>query len=95
MVAEECDTDAAKILHANLIYALELKPYIEEPPSMDFLLQGSGSVDCRQHLRHDFLLSTSEAVEKYWKTLEYFYAVADPKAAVLAFPGSVVSEVRS
>ncbi|CAO2814878.1 unnamed protein product [Amaranthus hypochondriacus] len=93
MVADECDIDAAKILHANLIYALELKPYIEEPPSMDFLLQGSGSFDCRQHLRHDFLLSTSEAVEKYWKTLEYFYAVADPKAAVLAFPGSVVSEV--
>ncbi|XP_057527985.1 uncharacterized protein LOC130806801 isoform X4 [Amaranthus tricolor] len=93
LVADERPTDAAKILHAKLIYALELKPYIEEPTSMDFLPQGYGSFDERMHFRHDFVLSTSEAVEKYWQTLEYCYAAADPKAVVRAFPGSVVFEV--
>ena len=62
---------------------------------MDFLPQGYGSFDERMHFRHDFVLSTSEAVEKYWQTLEYCYAAADPKAVVRAFPGSVVFEVMS
>lgn len=60
---------------------------------MDLLPRGSGSLDLRQHYRHDFVLSTSEALEKYWQTLEYCYAAADPKAALRAFPGSVVLEV--
>lgn len=84
LVADESPKDATNLSHAKLIYALELKPYIEEPPSMDLLPRGS---------RHDFVLSTSEAVEKYWQTLEYCYAAADPKAAACAFPGSVVFEV--
>ncbi|XP_057247650.1 uncharacterized protein LOC104904960 isoform X2 [Beta vulgaris subsp. vulgaris] len=93
LVADESPKDATKISHAKLIYALELKPYIEEPSSMDLLPRGSGSLDLRQHYRHDFVLSTSEALEKYWQTLEYCYAAADPKAALRAFPGSVVLEV--
>ncbi|XP_021750753.1 uncharacterized protein LOC110716442 isoform X1 [Chenopodium quinoa] len=84
LVADESPTDATKISHAKLIYALELKPYIEEPLSMDLLPRGP---------RHDFVLSTGEAVEKYWQTLEYCYAAADTKAAIRAFPGCVVFEV--
>lgn len=93
MVADESPRDAVKNSHATLLYALELKPYIEEPPSVSPLPGGSCSNDLRPHLRHDFVLSTCEALDKYWQTLEYCYAAADPKAALLAFPGSVVHEV--
>ncbi|THG08515.1 hypothetical protein TEA_002148 [Camellia sinensis var. sinensis] len=34
-----------------------------------------------------------KAVEEYWNTLEYSYSTADSKAALHAFPGSVVHEV--
>ncbi|KAK9081515.1 hypothetical protein Syun_030839 [Stephania yunnanensis] len=71
---------------ATLRYALELKPYIEEPSSVPEL-------DLRPSLRHDFMLLIEEAVDKYWKTLEYCYAAADPTIAIHAFPGSAVREV--
>lgn len=93
LVADESGEDAADTSHATLVYALELKPYIEEPPSVDLFPGGSGYLDLRPHFRHDFVLSTSEAVDKYWQTLEYCYAAADAKAALHAFPGSVVHEV--
>ncbi|KAL2939303.1 General transcription factor 3C polypeptide 1 [Bienertia sinuspersici] len=93
LVADESLEEATKISHAKLIYALELKPYIEEPPSMDPLHRGFGSLEFSPHFRHDFVLSTSDAVDKYWQTLEYCYAAADPIAAEHAFPGSAVLEV--
>lgn len=76
-----------------LTHMMELKPYIEEPlsndaPSINFI-----SVDLRPRIRHDFVLSTRDAVDEYWQTLEYCYAAADHKAASFAFPGSVVPEV--
>nr|XP_011467426.1 PREDICTED: uncharacterized protein LOC101308114 isoform X2 [Fragaria vesca subsp. vesca] len=74
-------------------YALELKPYIEEPVSKDAISLRFGSLDLRPRIRHDFSLSNREAVDEYWQTLEYCYAAADPRAALLAFPGSCVHEV--
>ncbi|XP_074313192.1 uncharacterized protein LOC141648427 [Silene latifolia] len=95
LVADESLTDAVKNTHTTLVYALNREPYIEEPSSVDPLsLPGCwGSVDLRPHFRHDFVLSTTEAVENYWQTLENCYATAHPKAAVHAFPGSVAYEV--
>ena len=94
MVSVERSEDAAP--HATLTYALELKPYIEEPvtmvePSSGFIM----SFDFRPQIRHDFVLSSRDAVDEYWNTLEYCYAAADSKAALHAFPGSAVHEVRS
>ncbi|XP_062008741.1 uncharacterized protein LOC133725476 isoform X1 [Rosa rugosa] len=74
-------------------YALELKPYVEEPVSKDAISLSFGSRDLRPRIRHDFSLSSREAVDEYWQTLEYCYAAADPRAALLAFPGSCVHEV--
>ncbi|KAK9131357.1 hypothetical protein Sjap_011844 [Stephania japonica] len=71
---------------ATLRYALELKPYIEEPSSVP-------EVDLRPSKRHDFILLIKEAVDEYWKILEYCYAAADPTMAIHAFPGSAVREV--
>ncbi|GAB2247567.1 hypothetical protein Droror1_Dr00007449 [Drosera rotundifolia] len=82
--------EGANNSHSTLALALELKPYIEEPPNT---LTSFGSLDLRPHFRHDFFLSTKEAVEKYWQTLEYCYAAADPEAALHAFPGCVVRKV--
>ncbi|KAK9667114.1 hypothetical protein RND81_14G234000 [Saponaria officinalis] len=93
LVADESLKDAVQLSHATLVYALELKPYIEEPPLIEPLPGCYASVDLRPHFRHDFVLSTAEALEKYWQTLEYCYAAADPKAVVHAFPGSVAHEV--
>ncbi|KAM7507611.1 hypothetical protein LguiA_018064 [Lonicera macranthoides] len=92
MVRVEHSEDAAP--HATLTYALELKPYIEEPvtmvePSSGFIM----SFDFRPQIRHDFVLSSRDAVDEYWNTLEYCYAAADSKAALHAFPGSAVHEV--
>ncbi|GMH18150.1 hypothetical protein Nepgr_019991 [Nepenthes gracilis] len=92
LVADESLKEGAEITHATLTHALELKPYIEEPPLGVSLSLDSGSHDLRPHLRHDFVLSTREAVEKYWQTLEYCYAASDAKAALHAFPGSSVRE---
>ncbi|XP_074286289.1 uncharacterized protein LOC141611611 isoform X2 [Silene latifolia] len=93
LVADESPKDAVKLSLTTLVYALELKPYIEEPPSVDPLPGCSGSIDLRPHFRHDFVLTTTDALEKYWQTLEYCYSAANPKAAVHAFPGSVAYEV--
>ncbi|WCJ19506.1 B-block binding subunit of TFIIIC [Euphorbia peplus] len=71
---------------------MELRPYMEEPPSM-IAKSIPGPLDLRPRIRHDFILSNKEALDEYWNTLEYCYAVADPTAALHAFPGSVVSEV--
>lgn len=78
--------------HTILTNALELKPYIEEPVST-ITSSGSGFLDLRPQMRHDFVLSSRNAVDEYWNTLEYCYAVAKPKAALVAFPGSAVHEV--
>lgn len=74
------------------MHALELRPYLEEPLSM-VPTSNLRSLDLRPRIRHDFTLSNGEAVDEYWKTLEYCYAAAVPKAALHAFPGSVVPEV--
>ncbi|WCJ39443.1 B-block binding subunit of TFIIIC [Euphorbia peplus] len=71
---------------------LELRPYMEEPPSM-IAKSNPGPPDLRPRIRHDFILSNKEALDEYWNTLEYCYAAADPTAALHAFPGSVVPEV--
>lgn len=73
---------------------MELKPYVEEPLSV-VALSNLRSFDLRPRIRHDFILSHREAVDEYWKTLEYCYAAAPPKAALHAFPGSAVPEVRA
>ncbi|CAN1827352.1 hypothetical protein LINPERHAP1_LOCUS31913 [Linum perenne] len=82
--------DGTMLPHAMFIDAMVLKPYIEEPPPI-----AARSLDLRPRYRHDFVLSSKEAVEDYWKTLEFCYAAADPKAAFHAFPGSAVPEVFS
>ncbi|KAK2643837.1 hypothetical protein Ddye_019032 [Dipteronia dyeriana] len=79
-------------IHANLTHAMEVKPYIEEPPSV-FTTSNFTSLDLHPPIRHDFILSSEEAVDEYWQTLEYFYAAADRRAALHAFPGSAVQEV--
>ncbi|XP_042492351.1 uncharacterized protein LOC122071928 [Macadamia integrifolia] len=82
-----------RIPHAILSHAMELRPYIEEPLSMAPASSVFSSVDLRPRIRHDFVLSSREAVDAYWKTLEYSYAAAYPPAALHAFPGSAVQEV--
>ncbi|XP_020591544.1 uncharacterized protein LOC110032283 isoform X2 [Phalaenopsis equestris] len=76
-----------------LSHALELQPYLEEPmpavlPSSDI----NRSDNCYK-LRHDFILSDNEVVDRYWETLEYCFAVADPSYSRQCFPGSHVEEV--
>ncbi|KAJ9559703.1 hypothetical protein OSB04_004863 [Centaurea solstitialis] len=85
--------DASMGPHATLRHSLELKPYIEEPVGMVLPSTGVSSFDLRPHMRHDFLLASRKGVDEYWNTLEYCYAASDPKAALHAFPGSVVHEV--
>ncbi|XP_059645446.1 uncharacterized protein LOC132287005 isoform X2 [Cornus florida] len=93
LVSDGHSEDVSKAPHATLTHALELKPYIEEPvliyaPSSDVF-----SLDLRPQVRHDFILSSRNAVDEYWNTLEYCYAAADSKSALHAFPGSAVHEV--
>ncbi|GMI73201.1 hypothetical protein like AT1G17450 [Hibiscus trionum] len=92
LVPDECSDNRLKVPHANLTHAMELKPYIEEPLSW-VATSTSKSLDLRPRIRHDFILSNREAVDDYWKTLEYCYAAADTRAALHAFPGSAVHEV--
>ncbi|XP_022715262.1 uncharacterized protein LOC111274686 isoform X2 [Durio zibethinus] len=92
LVPDECSNNIVKVPHANLTHAMELKPYIEEPLSL-VAASTFRSLDLRPRIRHDFILSNREAVDDYWKTLEYCYAAADPRAALHAFPGSAVHEV--
>ncbi|GAV82693.1 B-block_TFIIIC domain-containing protein [Cephalotus follicularis] len=84
--------NGAKVSHADLTHAMELKPYIEEPSSAvaTSILR---SHDLHPRIRHDFILSNREAVNQYWQTLEYCYAAADPRSALHSFPGSAVHEV--
>ncbi|XWS12134.1 hypothetical protein CRYUN_Cryun37aG0063800 [Craigia yunnanensis] len=92
LVPDECSDNKIKVQHANLTHAMELKPYIEEPLSL-VATSTFRSLDLRPRIRHDFILSNREAVDDYWKTLEYCYAAADPRAVLHAFPGSAVHEV--
>ncbi|KAK6779378.1 hypothetical protein RDI58_021562 [Solanum bulbocastanum] len=85
--------NTANLPHTTLTHVLELKPYIEEPVC---LVGSSHSIHCpdlRPQIRHDFVLSSKNAVEEYWNTLEYCYSASDRKAALHAFPGCTVNEV--
>ena len=93
LIKDGLSEDIANIPHATLTYALELKPYIEEPVSIITPSSGVISFDLRPQIRHDFILSSRKALDEYWSTLEYSYAAADSKAALHAFPGSAVPEV--
>ncbi|KAL0354484.1 UNVERIFIED_CONTAM: hypothetical protein Sradi_3895300 [Sesamum radiatum] len=84
--------DGASSPHTTLTHALELKPYVEEPVSAG-ASSGLTYPDLRPQVRHDFVLSSRKAVDEYWNTLEYCYAAAKSRAALLAFPGSAVHEV--
>ncbi|KAH6827918.1 hypothetical protein C2S53_014880 [Perilla frutescens var. hirtella] len=84
--------DGSSNPHATLTHALELKPYLEEPTS-GIASSGLVSADLRPQVRHDFVLSSKKAVDDYWSTLEYCYAAAKSRAALLAFPGCAVNEV--
>jgi general transcription factor 3C polypeptide 1 len=77
-----------------LKYALELRPYIEEPflKTIPSECAKSGS---RPMIRHDFILSKDAAVDAYWQTLEYCYATANYNNVLHAFPASAVPEVVS
>ncbi|CAL5187324.1 unnamed protein product [Lathyrus oleraceus] len=85
-------TDGVKTPH-SLTHMMELRPYIEEPLSNDEASLSFMSHDLRPRIRHDFILFNRYAVDEYWRTLEYCYAAANKKAALYAFPGSVVHEV--
>ncbi|KAJ7951536.1 putative B-block-binding subunit of tfiiic protein [Quillaja saponaria] len=93
MVTDVQSKDGIGVPHTAFTHAMELKPYIEEPLSKDATSFSFRTLDLRPRIRHDFVLSNREAVNKYWQTLEYCYAAADQKAALLAFPGSAVHEV--
>lgn len=93
MVSQQCSKDGMQIGETTFTHAMELKPYIEEPMSKDAISWGSGSLDLRPRFRHDFTLSSREAVNEYWQTLEYCYAATNPRVALHAFPGSAVHEV--
>ncbi|KAK7355373.1 hypothetical protein VNO80_14628 [Phaseolus coccineus] len=90
MVTDLQSRDGLKTPHTH---TMELRPYIEEPISNDAASLNFVSLDLRPRVRHDFTLSNRDAVDEYWKTLEYYYATADRKAASYAFPGSVVKEL--
>lgn len=98
-VTSRSQVDGVIFPHANPVYALELKPYVDEPPLIATHLN-SGSLDlCTDRdvvhdiVRHKFILSNRDAIEEYWEVLEYAYAMADPKAALHAFPGCTVHKV--
>lgn len=92
MVSNRIRRDDIEEKYANLTHAMELKPYIEEPVFVA-ATPNLVSLDFRPRIRHDFILSNRDAVDEYWLTLEYCYAVADHRAAKQAFPGSAVQEV--
>ncbi|KAH9323304.1 hypothetical protein KI387_017943, partial [Taxus chinensis] len=86
---EDCDV----IPQAVLTYAMELKPYIEEPVPRAVPSLTVNVFDLRPRVRHDFVLSSRDALDAYWKTLEYCFCAADPTVAARAFPGSSVPEI--
>ncbi|XP_034900158.1 uncharacterized protein [Populus alba] len=92
LVRDGHSEDGVKAPHARSRHAMELKPYVEEPLSI-VAVSNLRCLDLRPRIRHDFFLLNREAVDEYWKTLEYCYAAAHQIAAKHAFPGSVVPEV--
>ncbi|XP_019460992.1 PREDICTED: uncharacterized protein LOC109360501 [Lupinus angustifolius] len=92
MVTGMQSRDGVRMPH-TFTHMMELKPYIEEPISNNPASLHFISLDLRPRIRHDFSLSNRDAVDEYWRTLEYCYVAADKKAASYAFPGSVVHEV--
>ncbi|EPS69931.1 hypothetical protein M569_04836 [Genlisea aurea] len=92
LVGKTHDEDGNLTAAGSLSYALEFKPYIEEPVSI-MASSCSLSLDLRPQVRHDFVLLNDKAVDEYWNTLEYCYADSKPRSAVLAFPGSKVRDV--
>lgn len=86
--------DGVEVLQATYRHTMELKSYVEEPPPI-VAFGNLRSLDLQPRIRHDFVLSSREAVDEYWKTLEYCYSAADQIAAKEALPGSVVQEVCS
>ncbi|WOK98866.1 hypothetical protein Cni_G07578 [Canna indica] len=92
LVKEGVIEDDNGLPHAVLTYAMELKPYIEEP-MIQTPVTSHVRVDLRPRIRHDFVLLKPEAVDVYWETLEYCYAAANKQAASHAFPGSSAQEV--
>ncbi|KAE9605186.1 putative B-block binding subunit of TFIIIC, winged helix-turn-helix DNA-binding protein [Lupinus albus] len=92
MVTNIQSRDGVRMPH-TFTHMMELKPYIEEPLSKNTASLHFISLDLRPRIRHDFILSNRDAVDEYWRTLEYCYVASDKKAASYAFPGSVVHEV--
>lgn len=85
--------ESVKRPQVGVAYALELKPYIDEPA-----LEPPSSISA--HLlnlgpapRHYFELSSKENLEDYWRTLEYFFRGSNSAAARRIFPGSTVPEL--
>ncbi|KAJ6799562.1 uncharacterized protein M6B38_364900 [Iris pallida] len=74
-------------------HAMELRPYIEEPLPRVLKSSNIVALDLCPRQRHKFYLSNLEDVDRYWLTLECFYAKTDPIASSHAFPGSVVNEI--
>ena len=78
---------------AALMYAMEVKPYIEEPAPQPLSSLSLDAFDLTPRARHEFQLNTVEGLEAYWQTLEYCFSGAMPTIARRAFPGSNVPEV--
>lgn len=78
---------------AALMYAMEVKPYIEEPAPQPLSSLSLDAFDLTPRARHEFQLNTAEGLEAYWQTLEYCFSGAMPTIARRAFPGSNVPEV--
>lgn len=85
--------DVNTVPQAVLRYAMELKPYIEEPAPRAVPSLTVNVFDLRPRVRHDFVFSSREALDAYWKTLEYCFCAAEPAVASRAFPGSSVPEI--
>lgn len=85
--------DVNAVPQAVLTYAMELKPYIEEPAPRAVPSLTVNVFDLRPRVRHDFVFSSRDAVDAYWKTLEYCFCAAEPAVASRAFPGSTVPEI--
>lgn len=80
-------------LEASLIYAMEIQPYIEEPAPQPLSSLSLDAFDLTPRARHEFTLTSSEILEAYWQTLEYFFSGAVPRVARKAFPGASVPEL--
>eukprot|EP00250_Pteridium_aquilinum_P019555 c24476_g1_i2 orf=212-5611(-) len=93
MIPAAAESTSVKCPQIGVAYALELKPYIDEPA-----LEPPSSISA--HLlnlgpapRHYFELSSKEKLEDYWRTLEYFFRGSNSTTARRIFPGSTVPEL--